>query len=60
MDAEKLAKYWEEYVNSLPPSERNAAIAVPGYPYLIRMKDMPEEIRKNPELAALLLELMLG
>ena len=58
-DVERLVRLWENYLNSLPPDARKYYVAVPGYPYLIPATEIPEMIKKNPELAELLIELMM-
>lgn len=56
-EREILARLWEQYVNSLPLPWRNYAIAILGYPRVVRYTEIPNLIRTDPQFAQLLVKI---
>jgi len=56
-ERECLAQLWEQYVAVLPPEYKRHAIAILGYPGIIRLEELPNKIREDPRLASLIVKL---
>jgi len=53
----KLAELWEEYISELPPEVvEEEALAVIGYPQVVKLKDIPRKILEDPYFAKIIVE----
>jgi len=57
-DREVLSDLWREYVEELPPEvAEGEALAIIGYPQVVRLKDIPRKILEDPLFAELIVRM---
>jgi len=53
-EREQLAQLWERYISLLPPEHRERAIAIVGYPKVVPLEQVPNQIRADPHFASII------